>query len=357
MDTRKIQKVSGGTFTVSLPQDWAQTEEIGQGDVVALHTHIDGVLVVQTRDRETDPTGGITIELKDTDAEQIRQSLWAAYTAGYTEITLTTRNSFTGSQRRMANEVANVLAGATVTTTAEQEIVVHVLLDPEEISVRQLVRQLSFVAISMHQRAIAAVADGRSECDLTDRDDQADRLFAMTERSFARALSRLSEVDSLGVTRLELFELWSAARDLERVADHAERISTIAREVDHLSDGDNVAALQQLAEYAQDIVDYAVRGIVDNEETDAVCEALELRTHVREGVAELDRRLFGNVMADYRLARLLDSVQRAAEHGGNIAERGLQRAIRRGNGISLDWSGATVRHPDAAPPPSISEDD
>ncbi|WP_234972349.1 hypothetical protein [Halobaculum gomorrense] len=86
-----------------------------------------------------------------------------------------------------------------------------------------------------------------------------------------------------------------------------------------------------------DIVDYAVRGIVDNKGTDTVCEALEHRTHVREEVAELDRRLFGDVTADYRLARILDSIQRTAEHGGNIAERGLQRAIRRGNGIL--WTG------------------
>lgn len=357
METRKIQEVGGGTFTVSLPQDWARSQELSQGDTVDLHTHIDGLLVVHPRNRETDSTGGVTIELRSTDSKQILQSLWAAYTAGYTEISLTTRDTFTSSQRRVAHEVANVLAGVTVTSTSEQEITSQVLLDSEEISVRQLVRQLSFVAISMHQAAMAAVADGRSDLDVADRDDQADRLFALTERSFARALSRLSEVDSLGMTRPQLFELWSTARDLERVADHAERIATIACEFDDPPDGEHVAALQSLAEDARDVVDYGVRGIVDDTETDTVREALELRTHVREEVANLDRRLFGDATADYRLARILDSVQRTAEHGGNIAERGLQRAIRRGDGISLDWDGSTVRRSGANIPEPSTKDD
>ncbi|MFB6161655.1 MAG: PhoU domain-containing protein [Haloferacaceae archaeon] len=357
MKTRKIQEVSGGTFTVSLPQDLARSEKLSQGDTVDLHTHIDGVLVVQPRDRETDPTGGVTLELRDPDDEKILQSLWAAYTAGYTEITLTTRNAFTGSQRTVANEVTNVLAGTTVTTAADREIAVRVHLDPEEISVRQLVRQLSFVALSVHQAAMTAVADGRTEVDFSDRDDHADRLFAMTERSFVRALSRLSEVDSLGATRPQLFELWSTARDLERVADHAERIGTIARGFDHPPDGDHVATLQVLAEDARDVVDHAVCGTVDAEGSGRVREALALRSHVREKVAEFDRRLFGDATSDYRLARVLDSVQRIAEHGGNIAERGLQGTIRRENGVSLDWREVTAGRPDTAPTDPAAEDD
>lgn len=358
MDTRKIQKVGGGTFTVSLPQDWAQAEAISQGDVVDVHAHIDGMLVVQTRDRETEPTGSVRVELRgDTGTEHVLQSLWAAYTAGYTEIVLTTQDTFTSSQRRAANEVTNVLGGATGGAIAEQEITVRALLDPDEISVRQLVRQLSFVALSMHETAMAAVADPLSELDLADRDDQADRLFAMTERSFTRSLSRLSEVDSLGETRPELFELWSTARDLERVADHAERIGTVAHGFDNPSEGDHVAALQQLAGRAQDLVDYAVRSVVDDEGTNAACEALTLRTHVREEVRELDRRLFGDATADYRLARILDSVQRTAEHGGNIAERGLQRAFRSDTDVSLDWDQTTVEPAETVPPSSTGEDD
>ncbi|WP_435183888.1 PhoU domain-containing protein [Halobellus sp. EA9] len=352
METRKIQKVSGGTFTVSLPREWAQAEGISQGDVVDLHTHLDGVLVVQTRDREVDPTGEVTVELRGADPDCVRQSLWAAYTAGYTDITLTARDAFDSSQRTAANEAVGVLSGATVTSATDGEISIRVFLDSEEISVPQLVRQLSFLTTSMHEEAMAAVADDTTTHDLGDRDDQADRLFALTERSFVLALSRLSEVDSLGSTRPELFDLWSTARNLERVADHAERVGRIAREADQIPASDRVSELRRLAERSRNIVGDAVSGIVDDVGTERVRGALQRRARVREEIAELDRRLFRDATGEYRLARILYSIQRTAEHGGNIAELGLQRAIRRGDGISLDWGGDTVGRldrPDANP--------
>ena len=328
METRKIQEVGGGTFTVSLPQDWARTEDISQGQEVDVLTHIDGTLVVQTRDRETDPTGAVSILLPKDDTGRVKQVLWAAYTAGYTKITLTSCDSITPSQREMAHEVARTLTGISVTTDSKQQIVVQVLIDPEEISVRQLVRQLSFVALSMHREAMTALSDGEPVSHLSDSDDQVDRLHAITDRSFSRALSRLREVDRLGCTRSELFEFWSTARDLERIADHAERIGTISSELDGSVQEEHIRHLQDLAQRVQAVVEHAVSCIVNEGNTDEAYEALTLRTEIREQTNALDQRLFVDSTADYRLARILDSVRRTAEHGGNIAERGLQRAIR-----------------------------
>lgn len=355
METRKIQQVSGGTYTVSLPSDWVQSEGISRGDTVGLHAHIDGLLVVQPPDRGVESTGSVSITLDSDDTEQVTQILVAAYTAGHTEITLTARDEFTSSLRRVVRETTSVLAGATVTTVSPQTIQIRVPLDSEEISVRQLVRQLSFLAVSMHQRAMAAVSADQPDCDLVGREDQADRLFALTKRSFTRALFRLGEVDSLGVTRPELFELWATARNLERVADHAERIGTIARRVDDPSDDDDTVALHRLARRSQAVVDTAVRGVVDDEERDTVPKALALRDRVRESVSKLDRRLFGDASADYRLTRILDSVRRTAEHGGNIAEWGLQRWIRRCDDSSLNWSDPASAA--TTPPESSTESD
>lgn len=328
MVRRKIQEVGGGTFTVSLPREWAQEEDISQGEEVDILTHIDGTLVVQTRNREMDPTGAITLSVGDRNEDHIRQILWAAYTAGYAEITLAGTEHFSESQRATARDVARTLAGATVVTDEEREISLQVLIDPEEISVRQVVRQLSFVAFSMYQEAVAAL-DDETASRLDDRDDQADRLYAMTDRSFSLALSRLRKVDRLGLTRPELFELWSAARDLERVADHAERIGALVDGLDSAPKRDHVTELADLAEQAESVVRRAVDCVLNEDRTTEGYRALSLRTQVRERVEELDQELFTESTADYRLARVLDSVRRVAEHGGNIAERGLQGTFRR----------------------------
>lgn len=336
MKTRKVQKVGGSTFTVSLPREWADAEGLEQGDVVDLHTHADGTLVIEARDRETDPTGAVSVSIGDSGFDQVVQSLLTAYTAGYSSITLTTESELSGGQRQAANEVANILAGMTITDATDYELKAQVLIDSDKISIHQLVRQLSFIPTSMQQRAMASVSNPDSDLDLADRDDQADRLLALTERSFVQALSRLSVVDSLGITRSELFELWSTARDLERVADHAERINTIARRFDEQPALDHTSAVQELAARSRDVVDYGVRAVVEDTGSETVCEALKLRSRVREEVADLDQRLFDDDTADYRLTRILDSVRRTAEHGGNIAERGLQQQIRTGNELKLE---------------------
>jgi len=303
---------------------------------VDVSTHIDGVLVVQTRNRETDTTGAVSIAVRDQNMDHINQVLLAAYTAGYAEITLTPPEQFTDSQRATAREVARTLSGSTVTTDTERELSVQVLTDPEEISVRQLVRQLSFVALSMYQEAMAAMVDDGAAPRLGDREDQADRLYAITDRSFSRALSRLGEVDRLGLTRPELFELWSTARDLERVADHAERIGALADDFDDSPKIEHVTELTELADQAQTVARRAVDCVLNEGQIDEGYETLSLRAQVREQGEELDRRLFVESTVDYRLARVLDSVQRVAEHGGNIAERGLQRTLRQKNAKSQE---------------------
>jgi hypothetical protein len=76
-------------------------------------------------------------------------------------------------------------------------------------------------------------------------------------------------------------------------------------------------------------VDEAVGLVVDEPSLEAAHEVLSARDRVRAEAVDLERRLFEAAGADYRLARVLDSVSRTAEHGGNIAEVGLQRALRR----------------------------
>ncbi len=63
METRKIQQVSNGTFTVSLPREWADGEGITAGTVVNLHTHLDGMLVIQAPECEDDASNRVTVEV------------------------------------------------------------------------------------------------------------------------------------------------------------------------------------------------------------------------------------------------------------------------------------------------------
>jgi phosphate uptake regulator len=327
METRKVQQVGGGTFTVSLPKEWAEAEGVTSGTEVEIHTHIDGTLAVRTAAREGAVDGAVTAPVATSEPAAVERAVRAGYAAGATELRLEAETGLSTDQRRALERAGRSLTGVAIDEGAsEGTVTVRTLVDPGEVSVRQSVRQLRFVALSMHRDAVAGL-DGDGMANPGDRDDQADRLYAMVERHLTRGLARLEELDALGLTRVELFDLWAVARELERVADHAERVARVAAGVEGHPEA--AGAVDDLADQARAVVGDAVGLVVDEPSLDAAHEVLSARDRVRAEAVALERRLFEAAGADYRLARVLDSVSRTAEHGGNIAEVGLQRALRR----------------------------
>ena len=339
MDTRKIQTVGGGTYTVSLPKEWAESEGCTAGTTVNLHTHIDGLLVIQTPDSQTTPRNRVTLEVGNDDPAEIEQLLRAAYAAGVESVALEAPDGYTDEQHRAIERVTRNLTGVTVAEETETAVTVQTLLDAGEVSVRQSVRQLQFVALSMHRDAMAALTSGTTSDRWADRDDQADRLYAMIDRYFQRGLARLDEIDALGLTRPELFSLWVTANELERVADHAERIGTVADRLDGHPPSAIVTDLDDIADAVRTVVEDAVRIIIGDACVTTAREILDKRRAVNQRITALDRQLFESGDADYRLTRALDSLSRTAEHGGNIAEFGLRMAVR--DGVLADSSTGT----------------
>jgi len=341
METRKIQSVGGGTYTVSIPKDWADEQGITTGDTVGLHRHIDGILAIQTPERTDTGPSQITVHLTPAETDAIEHTLRAAYAAGTKEVRLENPETFTAQQRRIVSCVARNLTGVSVVEDNETEMVVRTLLATDEVSVTQSVRQLRFVVLSMHRDGTATMTGDGQPAQLAERDDQADRLHAMISRSFARGIRRLDEIDALGVTRPELFELWATTRELERVGDHADGITTVARLVDDTVDRDTVAKVETLADRSREIVSDAVSVLIDDAGVDTARQALAARDAVREDIATLDDS------ASLRLRPVCNRIRRTAEHGGNIAEIGLQKAIRSGELDSLeqtiDLSGSPSR--------------
>ena len=327
MDSRKIQTVGGGTYTVSLPKAWAESHSLEAGATVDLHTHRDGVLVVEAREPD-DAIERVRISVDDVEPEPLEQSFRAAYAAGASAVRFEANEGFSDAQRRRIETVARTMTGVTIVDETAEAITVRALLDPTEVSIGQSVRQLSFVALSMHRDAVAGLSTDRG-VGLGDRDEQADRLAAMVDRHVCRAVARLDEVDALGQSRPELLDLSRTAHELERIADHAGRIADAATTVEAPAP-ETVDALEEIAQTAQGVAEDAVRVVVDGADVETARAALRVRDRLRDRTEALERRDFAAGDTDYRLVRVLDSLRRTAEHGGNVAEIGLRAAVRNG---------------------------
>ncbi|WP_313693395.1 phosphate uptake regulator PhoU [Halorarum halobium] len=324
METRKIQTVGSGTYTVSLPKSWAESEGISAGTVVTLHADIDGLLRVEAPGHERDERSRVSVRVEDGEPERLERAVRAAYAAGFEELVLTAPDGFGDDQRGTVRAVTRTLPGVTIADESADRLTVRTLLDASEVSIRQTIRQLRFVALSMHRDATAALTGEATVEAPGDRDDEADRLFAMIDRHVGRGLSRLDEVDALGVTRPELFALWVTARELEGVADRAEQLATTAAELDGQATVPGEGDLDAVARQARQAVEDAVGVVVGDGTVDAARRALAAREAVREETDAMDRALFAAEGADYRLTHALEAVRRTAEHAGAVAELALR---------------------------------
>ena len=322
---RKIQLTGGSTYTVSIPKAWAEARDIRSGTSVSLFPFDDRIVVARPDDGTTGRTTTVNVDTVDDGA--IGRRIVAAYAAGVDEVVVESDTGFDPAQRRLANRTITDLVGLEVQRETERELVARSLLDPAEVSLESTIDQLRQIALSMHETAIEAVtADGgTTDVDelaayVVDRDDEADRLFALVCRQFYRVLVDVREVESLRTSRSTAFTQFRIARQLERVADHAELIATLATRQSSPPEPDLAERLDATAADARRVVRSALEGNTG--------EALLRRDDVVADLDDLDRELYEAGGADgYLYGRILESIRRTAEYGVNVAEATTLRDI------------------------------
>jgi phosphate uptake regulator len=331
METRKVQLTGGSTYTISLPKQWADEHSIEAGNQLSLHSNGDGLLVVRPALSQRDETTTTRVTVDNYTEDNLRRTVQALYAVGLDEFTLTASEEFSTAQRRVVTSAAANLVGLEALEETETYIVFRNLLNTDTNSVRQSVLQLEYVTIWMHRNAVMAVADADSERAerVIERDDEADRLFGLVNRHFQRALASLQEVEQLGFDRPTVFDYYTTARQLERVADHAEKIARLSLRMDNPSAVDAMDELVSLANGSREIAVDAASVLLGSGTVEQAYTALEARDELLEAVDSLDRTFHDSPAADtYLLALVLDSVRRTAEYGGNIAEAMIQASLR-----------------------------
>ena len=337
METRKVQTVGSGTYTVSLPKQWAESHDLSAGETVTVHEYLDGVLALQTGDR---PDGEIpaTADVKTADSAVLEQALRAAYAAGVREVTIHQDGSDTVDSRAVAERVARQRVGMSVVAEGDVTTTVRILLDSNEVSVHQSLRQLAFAVGSIHRDAICALASppdaspsGSPPVD--SRQDHIDRLSAMVERSVARGMADLAAVDSLGNTRSELFESWTVMRELGRVRDAAQSIADAAAALEAPPAESRLDPCRDIGDDAREAVADGVDVVLGDADVDAAHSVVVELRRLRDRLDEFDHILDdadGDVSALRRVSR---GLRRTTESGTDVAEVGLRRAVRRGDSI------------------------
>ena len=327
METRKVQVTGGSTYTVSLPKGWATENGVSGGSVVEFHPE-DGSLLL-TPQTETERTEG-TLDITGLADDQLTRAVMTMYVSGFDVITLETPR-ITADQRRTVRRAAQGLVGLEVIGETSEHVQLRDLLDSTELSVHNAVTRMRLVATTMLADAVDALVTDDSDlaADVTQRDDDVNRLYYMVSRVFRSVLRDPSAAAEIGFDRETAFDYHSCARQLERVADHASKIAVNTQSLDALPE-DVAGELRELHEAAATVIKQAMDAMLadDSEEaTRLATEAHDAVATVDEHVRETDALLLDLEPQQAQLLGLVvDSLSRAGDYGGNIAEAALQKA-------------------------------
>jgi phosphate uptake regulator len=332
METRKVQLSGGTTYTVSLPKSWAEEHGIDAGSTLSLYPNQDGSLLVEPSVDRSSTTRSATLDVSTDSNRAVRQRVEALHAVGFDEGTLVDKTGHSTDRRAHVETTVKDLSGFELLEATETSIRLLNFIDAENVDVRKSVLRLRLVTLGMHRDAVDAVVNGDESLAerVINRDSEADKLFAMITRHFRRALSDLREVEKLAYTRDELFEYYYTSRQLERVADHAEKVARFTLDPGTSIPSSFVDRITTLSYTSRQVVDNAADVILEDAGIEGAYSALTKRDALITDLDDVDRELYDHEdpAEAYVVGLLLDSIRRTAEYGGNVARIAVQQATR-----------------------------
>ena len=328
VETRKVQVTGGSTYTVSIPKQWATDNDVSAGTEVEFYPESDSLFMTpRTEDERTEGT----LDVTDLEGDELTRVVMTMYVSGFDVIALAA-DRIGNEQRQTLRDATQSLVGLEVLEETRDRVVIRDLLDSSELSIHNAVTRMRLIALSMLEDAVEALGtlDHDMARDVIQRDDDVDRLYMVVSRIFRTTLRTPKATEELGLEREACFDHHASARQLERIADHATKIAHLTLELDGPVDEEVVGSLRELHDRADGVVDGAMNALFLDDNAEATRRANE----VRQSVQAIDEQARGidSLLRDLDPARaqllglIVDSLSRAADYGGNIAETALQKA-------------------------------
>jgi len=190
------------------------------------------------------------------------------------------------------------------------------------------------MSLAMLSDAVEALIadDDDLATDVMQRDDDVDRLWDMISRVFRTVLRNPTAATEIGFPRETVFDYQSSARQLERIPDHATNIASLSLEIGEIT-GETAELLRELEAEATVVAEMAMDALLADESDDPVDQANEARgliPSVDETARDVDSKVRElDPQSAQILGRVVDSLSRTADYGGNVAESALQKAAPR----------------------------
>jgi phosphate uptake regulator len=289
METRKVQRLGPSTLAMTLPAEWASSQDVEKGDEVSLRMGGKGTLTVMPESVQTEESEAV-IHAQNLDADSVERAIVAQYVLGRRIIHVEVESGGTLDSAQI-NAVYNAetqLMGLGVIEETPERIAIRCSVDPEDFTLNNLLERLESTGSTMRNEAIKALAHGNPDLAQRslNRERQANKIFVLLLRLIFTAYQNPNLARSVGLdSGFPLIGYRSIAKNLELTADNAEDIADIVLETEGHSLNVDSSTMRRIREFTDQVNELTELGVQA-----AVTRDYDMAIDVRNRFADIRNR-------------------------------------------------------------------
>ena len=331
---RKLQVTGGSTIIVSLPKSWVKGSGVNPGSYVSLKPQPDGSILIIPKSigsKEALKETSINVASGMSVDEAIRKFV-AYYLVGYELIRIKFSQGTIENKTTIKNILRRKFIGVEPISESADELVVQCIVGYKEIPLHTALTRMGVLTISMINDAMNALknVDHKMALEVFDRDDEVDRLYFFTVRQLKKAVRETATLNEIGLpTARACLGYRMIIKSIERAADHAARIASLATTLKKPATEEIVKEMEKIKEISTATLKESLNLIFkfDFKKANQLISRVEDVKSLEENLISkiLKQRLAADEIVTLRLA--IESLKRIVEYSADIAETTINLTI------------------------------
>jgi phosphate uptake regulator len=195
--------VGHASFSVTLPPDWIKEYKLKPSDQITITREDDGTLrLAPGITREEEKEVKITIDAdRCKDPGLLRELIVGGYIKGCDSIEVVSKHTISESHRKEISEATDGLMGMGIVESTSNRVMLQSVVDASKFPVGPLLKRLYELASSMFEDAMKALKgkDPSLATGVVQRENEADKIFALTRRQLVTASINKSVLKKIGL--------------------------------------------------------------------------------------------------------------------------------------------------------------
>lgn len=228
MEIRRVQVTGGSSYIITLPKDWIKSWNIQKNDPIGLLTQSNGSLMVTPKIEREEKQRVKEFTIKSgVDHDELFRQLIAAYITGYNTMQVKASGRIPPEARTVIREFIQSTIGQEVIEETEKAITLKDLVNPAEMPFHRTIKRMYIIVRGMLEDSFTSLTDQKQQLaeDIIIRDNEVDRLHWLIARQQNILQRNLSLAEKIGTSPEMATTYYLVSRIIERIGDHATRIS------------------------------------------------------------------------------------------------------------------------------------